>query len=308
MSKGKQLIKLLILLILCGTTNISKAQDTTNISKPQDLEKNYNKTTETNKDAYVSINNQSNNAPPTSSFSPIRSKSKKENIKTKKNQDLKETKAPQSTKQNQKSSNDKKNEQNQSLQKVIPENKIEDQDNHKNNITNNSEKHNEQTSDIKDQKTKNDLKYITHWGKKPIKNKSNKQPEDKSKDLKKTQEINSNYLEALKATTSNLNSNAPKILFISDYEELVFKTASEGNIAALASLLDIVEEVDIRNSDGATPLLIAVRSNKLESVKFLIARGADPNAKDHKGLTPLKIATQMRSTNIINAINSRSKN
>jgi len=44
-------------------------------------------------------------------------------------------------------------------------------------------------------------------------------------------------------------------------------------------------ELDTRNEDSLTPLLIAVDTGQLEIVKALLKKGADPNAEDHDGST-----------------------
>ena len=48
--------------------------------------------------------------------------------------------------------------------------------------------------------------------------------------------------------------------------------------------------VDARDTLGRTPLLLAVAQNRLDVVRLLLARGADPNAADNAGLTPLQQA------------------
>jgi len=61
----------------------------------------------------------------------------------------------------------------------------------------------------------------------------------------------------------------------------------------------VVSEVGPRNTRGTdgggfTPLVFAVRANDLESVRILLAAGADVNQVTHYGWSPLLVATQNR--------------
>ena len=57
--------------------------------------------------------------------------------------------------------------------------------------------------------------------------------------------------------------------------------------ATLEVLLDGGAPVDARNGWGATPLTVAADDGDLERVKLLLARGADPNARDESEAVPL---------------------
>lgn len=50
-------------------------------------------------------------------------------------------------------------------------------------------------------------------------------------------------------------------------------------------LLDAGAEVDQREDEGATPLMYAAARGDLRTVEILLARGADPSAKDKDGWT-----------------------
>jgi ankyrin repeat protein len=69
--------------------------------------------------------------------------------------------------------------------------------------------------------------------------------------------------------------------------------AAEGrtsNAETINTLLDAGMAVDTRTSDGSTPLLIAAMNDRPEQVAALLARGADVNATNGWGLTPLMAA------------------
>lgn len=56
------------------------------------------------------------------------------------------------------------------------------------------------------------------------------------------------------------------------------------------------------NSDGVTPLMYAVRRNRLQLVRALIAHGADVNVVRPDGFTPLLLATFFGYTEIVEAL------
>ena len=60
----------------------------------------------------------------------------------------------------------------------------------------------------------------------------------------------------------------------------VHAAAGKGDIAAVAALLARGVDVDAANDRGVTPLYIAAQHGYLELVKFLLERGANPDAKD----------------------------
>jgi len=71
------------------------------------------------------------------------------------------------------------------------------------------------------------------------------------------------------------------------------------NIVLLNALLNKGADVNSRDSDGETPLIIAAWTNKIESVRVLLQAGADVNAKDNDGYTSLIAAAQYGYTDIV---------
>jgi ankyrin repeat protein len=63
-------------------------------------------------------------------------------------------------------------------------------------------------------------------------------------------------------------------------------------VAQATSLLDQGAVIDARDEAGRTALMLAVTEDKLEMVRVLLARGADPNAADNTGHTPLQQANK----------------
>jgi ankyrin repeat protein len=72
--------------------------------------------------------------------------------------------------------------------------------------------------------------------------------------------------------------------------------ARRGNADVIQALLDEGAEIEFRDSAGETPLRRAVNCNKVEAARLLLARGANPDSEDSKGLSVSRAArsTQMK--------------
>jgi ankyrin repeat protein len=66
---------------------------------------------------------------------------------------------------------------------------------------------------------------------------------------------------------------------------------NQRHIQVCQLLLPHCISVDVRNSDGQTPLHVAARHGHLEAARMIIGQGADMNARDNNGWTPLQEAT-----------------
>jgi hypothetical protein len=74
--------------------------------------------------------------------------------------------------------------------------------------------------------------------------------------------------------------------FINVNNELL-SAASSGDTAAAARLLGQGAEVDTKNNQGDTPLMLATKSGKIDTAKLLIEKGANLEAKNNVGETAL---------------------
>jgi ankyrin repeat protein len=68
------------------------------------------------------------------------------------------------------------------------------------------------------------------------------------------------------------------------------------------AVLESAGQIDARDSEGRTALMLAVLQGRLDSVLALLRRGADPNAADLAGLTPLQAARANQQAEIADAL------
>jgi hemoglobin len=70
--------------------------------------------------------------------------------------------------------------------------------------------------------------------------------------------------------------------------------ARRGNVEVIGALLDGGANIEARDSAGDTPLRRAVNCDKVEAAKLLLARGADRYSVGNKALTPVRAARSLR--------------
>ncbi len=58
-------------------------------------------------------------------------------------------------------------------------------------------------------------------------------------------------------------------------------------------------DVNMKDKEGNTPLIVATRNGRLEIARMLLSKGADANAKDHRQQSPLTIAAQSGQDKIV---------
>lgn len=71
-----------------------------------------------------------------------------------------------------------------------------------------------------------------------------------------------------------------------------FRQAAErGDLTALEALREKQTNIDARDAEGRSALMLAIEHGQSNAVSALLADGADPNAADARGTTPLQAAT-----------------
>jgi ankyrin repeat protein len=67
-------------------------------------------------------------------------------------------------------------------------------------------------------------------------------------------------------------------------------------------MVDSIPDLEARDSGGLTPLFYAVWCERLECLKALLRRGADPNAKNNLGQTPLSYAGERSLREVVDIL------
>jgi ankyrin repeat protein len=68
------------------------------------------------------------------------------------------------------------------------------------------------------------------------------------------------------------------------------EAAQRGDVPTLQRLVAAHVDINARDANGRTALMLAVLQGQKEAVDTLLAAGADPNAADSSGTTPLRAA------------------
>ena len=82
-----------------------------------------------------------------------------------------------------------------------------------------------------------------------------------------------------------------KIIYHNDIEAMEHLAARSGSIESLKSLLENGANIEATDILGQTPLHAASKSGKIESLKFLLEKGANIEAMGILSQTPLHAAS-----------------
>lgn len=91
------------------------------------------------------------------------------------------------------------------------------------------------------------------------------------------------------------NRHLPVAIYKGDVDFSVFKAAAHDNVNGLRALLNDGRRINMRNTQGDTPLIVAIRANSMKTARLLVARGADVSLKNSYGMGALDIARQQRN-------------
>ena len=81
--------------------------------------------------------------------------------------------------------------------------------------------------------------------------------------------------------------------------EALRHAASAGDLTALQEALTGASDIDARDAQGRTALMLATLNGQADAVAVLLAHGADPSGADAHGTTPLQAAVAADEREII---------
>ena len=82
----------------------------------------------------------------------------------------------------------------------------------------------------------------------------------------------------------------------------LFDLARQGDAARLGAYVDAGAPVDLTDADGNTLLMLAAYHDQADTVRELIARGADVDALNHRGQSPLAGAVFKQADAVVSAL------
>lgn len=100
------------------------------------------------------------------------------------------------------------------------------------------------------------------------------------------------------------NRDLPTVLYIRDYKAMFLKATYMEDIVAMNSILKKINDVNFIDVNGDTPLIWAVRLQKLQSVRFLLHKNADPYKKNKEGMNAIEIALAFENIPIIKVLST----
>jgi hypothetical protein len=82
----------------------------------------------------------------------------------------------------------------------------------------------------------------------------------------------------------------------------LWHAAGTGDVAQVQALLEQQPDVNVRDAEGRTALMLATVHGQAEVVALLLKHGADPNVADAHGVTPLRAAVDGNERVIVAAL------
>lgn len=104
------------------------------------------------------------------------------------------------------------------------------------------------------------------------------------------------YLAALYGFEQRLRQWVPENLaYLKADPTALMHSAGAGQLGSVRILLDGGLDVNVRDTDGSTPIMAAVTCGRLSVAKYLVLRGADVNAKNNSHADAMILAVVARN-------------
>lgn len=86
------------------------------------------------------------------------------------------------------------------------------------------------------------------------------------------------------------NRHLPQATTREDYDRQLFGVVAANDVNSTRAFLDLGKNVNLENATGETLLMTAVRYGAVDTMRLLLARGADPRQMGSNGMTALQLA------------------
>ncbi len=102
---------------------------------------------------------------------------------------------------------------------------------------------------------------------------------------------------------SDNNRHLPKVFYQNEYTSLLFSAIKSDDIQGINSLLQRGANINAQDtSSGYTPLMYAVKYNRMKALRYLIVKGADINRTTINGQNALHVAVSMSNAKAIEVL------
>lgn len=95
------------------------------------------------------------------------------------------------------------------------------------------------------------------------------------------------------------NQHLPVADYVEDYDHLFLESAANNDLNATRALLNSGRNINLRNADGDTVLILALRHGAVDTARLLIARGASAALPGADGRTAYDVAQGMNLSAIL---------
>lgn len=115
-------------------------------------------------------------------------------------------------------------------------------------------------------------------------------------------EITNDFFVSSANITTDTAKQILKINHFNNSNKDYFKSIDKGDIEVVNAFLLLGYDINKQKFSGETPLMIAVKNNNYDLIKFLLDKGANVNEKMYSGQTAIGIAVSKKNEKLINLL------